>query len=185
MMRRRRPASPGSDQAGFTLVEMMITALVSGLLMVVVARLFLGTYKGWLFNYSALIAQQKARIYRDAVNKNLRQASASTIQISRQDNNQPVRSKLTFTDAAGKNWAFFQYNNEACMESWPSTGAFSLSQRNRVIPAKVERLVFYYPDIKDLRKVAYSLDLEWTLLADNQMHPITIQMVGQVDVRDP
>lgn len=177
-------------QRGFTLVEMMITVAISSILMVVVARLFLGTYKGWLFNYSALIAQQKSRIYRDAINKNLRQASAATVQISRFDGNQPTRSMLTFTDAGGRHWAFYQKDNAMVMGDSYTNTTTGISYpvtatANIVLADKVKRLIFYYPDIKDLRKVAYSLDLEWTLLHDNSLQPITIQMVGQVDVRDP
>jgi prepilin-type N-terminal cleavage/methylation domain-containing protein len=186
MMRRR-----GSDgaQRGFTLVEMIMAALISAMLMVVVARLFLGSFKGWLFNYSAMTAQAQARVYRDTIIKRLRQAQASTVEISRFNNNQPVRSMLSFTDVSGTNWVFAQKNNTVVMGPWylnTSTNLRTISGTvNTAISSKVERLVFYYPDLKDLRNVSFALDLEWNLLADNKIKPVTIQMTGDVEVRDP
>lgn len=184
------PVPKAQSQQGFTLVEALLVALVSGLLMVVVARLFLGTWTGWLFNYSAITAQQKARIFRDALIKNARQAQASTVEVSRYNGNQPPRSMLTFTDAAGRNWAFYQFNNQLRMGKW--TGGAGGTDRtilhagaNVVVPDKVERLVFYYPDLKDLRHLNFTLNMEWTLLADNRMKPVSIQMVGQIEIRDP
>lgn len=186
-MRRRLQRRPG--QEGFTLVEMIITALVSGILMVVVARLFLGTFKGWLFNYSALTAQARARVYRDTIVKRLRQAQASTVEISRYNANVPPRSMLSFTDASGKNWAFAQKDNTVVMGQWYLNTSTNLrvisSTANTAINGKVERLLFYYPDIKDVYNVNFALDLEWTLLADNKLKPITIQMNGAVEIRDP
>lgn len=183
-MRARRAASGG--QRGFTLVEMIITALISGILAVVVARLFLGAYTGWLFNYSALIAQQKSRIFRDSLIKNVRQAKASSVQVSRVNGNQPPRSLLTFTDVAGNNWAFYQFNNEARMGRWVQSGpARVINSYNVAIPSKLDRLIFYHPNVKDLRKLNFAFDLEWTLLADNKMKPISIQMVGEIEIRDP
>jgi prepilin-type N-terminal cleavage/methylation domain-containing protein len=186
-MRRRRERS--AAQKGFTLVEMIVTALISAMLMVVVARLFLGSFKGWLFNYSAMTAQAQARVYRDTIVKRLRQAQASTIEISRYNNNQPVRSMLSFTDVSGKNWVFAQKDDKVVMGPWylnTSTNLRSISNTaNTAISSKVERLVFYYPDLKDLRNVNFALDLEWTLLADNKIKPITIQMNGAVEIRDP
>jgi prepilin-type N-terminal cleavage/methylation domain-containing protein len=185
MMRRRK----APDEKGFTLVEMIITALVSGILMVVVSRLFLGTFKGWLFNYSALQAQSRSRVYRDTIIKRLRQAQTSTIEISRHNDSQPPRSMLSFTDAAGKNWVFAQKNNTVVMGPWylnTTTGLRVISPTaNVAINSKVERLVFYNPNIKDLSNINFALDLKWTLLSDNKLKPVTIQMVGSAEVRDP
>lgn len=180
--RRQRPGG----QRGFTLVEMAITALISGILAVVVARLFLGAYTGWIFNYSSLIAQQKSRIFRDSLIKNVRQARASSVQVSRFNGNQPPRSLLSFTDAGGRNWVFYQFNNEARMGQWVQSGPNRvISEYNVVIPSKLERLIFYHPNAKDLRKLNFAFDLEWTLLADNKIRPISIQMVGEIEIRDP
>lgn len=181
MLRRRE-----AGQRGFTLVEMIITALISGMLMTVVARLFLGSFKGWIFNYSAIIAQQKSRIIRDSINKNLRMARASTVEVSRFNGNQPPRSMVTFTDAEGRNWAYYQFNNQARMGKWVYSGTTrTVNTNNIVVPDKVERLLFYYPDVKDLRHLNFSLNLYWTLLSNNAMQPVTIQMVGEVEIRDP
>lgn len=185
MMRRRRKP----NEAGFTLVEMIITALISGILMTVVARLFLGNFKSWLFNYSALVAQGRSRVFRDTIIKRLRQAQASTVEISRINGNQPPLSMLSFTDISGKNWAFCQSNNTAVMGPWylnTATNTRVVSPTaNVAINGQVERLQFFYPDQKDITNVNFSLDLEWTLLADNKLKPITIQMVGEVQIRDP
>jgi prepilin-type N-terminal cleavage/methylation domain-containing protein len=178
-----------AGEQGFTLVEMIIAALVMGIIMVVVARLFLGSFKGWLFNYSAMTAQSRARVYRDTIIKRLRQGQASTIEISRYNNNQPPRSMLSFTDASGKNWMFVQKDNAVLMGPWYLNTSSNLRvlspTANVAINDKVQRLLFYTPDMKDLSTVNFALDLEWTLLADNKLKPITIQMVGSVEVRDP
>jgi prepilin-type N-terminal cleavage/methylation domain-containing protein len=173
-------------QRGFTLVEAVITAAISGMLMVVVARLFLGSYTGWLFNYSTMIAQQKSRIFRDSLIKNVRQAQASTVEVSRFNSNQPPRSMLSFTDMQGRNWAFYQFDNEARMGKWvPSGGSRAISSYNTVIPDKLERLIFYYPNAKDLRNLNFAFNVEWTLLADNKLKPVSIHMVGEIEIRDP
>jgi prepilin-type N-terminal cleavage/methylation domain-containing protein len=192
MMRRRERSKA---EKGFTLVEMILAALIMSILMTVVARLFLGSFKGWLFNYSALTAQAKARIYRDTIIKRARQAQASTVEISQYNTNVPPRSMLTFTDATGMNWAFLQKDNTVIMGPWylnSTTGLRELSKTadttviaNTAIGGKVERLVFYYPDAKDLNNLNFALDLEWTLLADNKLKPVTIQMVGEIEIRDP
>jgi prepilin-type N-terminal cleavage/methylation domain-containing protein len=179
---RRAPQS----QRGFTLVEMIITALISGMLMVVVARLFLGSYTGWLFNYSSMIAQQKSRIFRDSLIKNVRQAQASTVEVSRFNGNQPPRSMLSFTDMKGKNWVFYQHNNEARMGLWVQSGADRvITSHNVVIPDKLERLIFYHPNAKDMRKLNFAMNMEWDLLADNKIKPVSIHMVGEIEIRDP
>lgn len=173
-------------QRGFTLVEMIITALISGMLMVVVARLFLGSYTGWLFNYSSMIVQQKSRIFRDSLIKNVRQAQASTVEVSRFNGNQPPRSMLSFTDVQGNNWVFYQFNNQARMGRWiPSGGDRVIISENTVIPDKLERLIFYHPNAKDLRNLNFALNIEWTLLADNKIKPVSIHMVGEIEIRDP
>lgn len=185
-MRRFREASEGSR--GFTLVEMIITALVSGMLMVVVSRLFLGSFSGWIYNYSTLVAQQKARIVRDNLIKYGRQAQASTVNISRLNGNVPHRSMLTFTDIHGKNWAFYQLQNAVHVGTWTGSSSapvVSTPTANIVIPNKVDRMTFFYPNLKDLRNINFALTLNWVLLADNKMKPVSIHMVGDIEIRDP
>lgn len=187
---RKRPG-----ERGFTLIEMVITALISGIMMIVVSRMFLGSYSGWLFNYSTMIAQQKSRIFRDNLIKTGRQAQASTVQIDRYNGNVPYRSMLSFTDIQGKNWAFLQFKDKVHITTWSLDDdgnrragkkvgtAWELN--DAVVQSKVERLQFYYPNLKDLRKLSFALTLEWALLADNKMKPVTIHMVGDIEIRDP
>ncbi len=179
-MSRRR------DQEGFTLVELMIVVVIMGLLSTVIARFFMSSNLMWLFSSASIQSQQKARIARDNINSGLRQASAASVVITRYDSSQPPMSMISFVDARGNSMAFWQKDMGFYQGSWiTGTAGRTVTKGSYIIPFNLQAVTFYYPNIKDTRRVSYSLYTIWDLKDNSKYRDPAIQMVGDVDIRNP
>lgn len=89
---------------GFSLVELMITVALVGILMGIGPNLLLNLIRFFRLNMARAKVQQKARVCLDLINRNLRQATQSTIVVSNRSG-QPPYSWITFTLSAGSGTA--------------------------------------------------------------------------------
>jgi prepilin-type N-terminal cleavage/methylation domain-containing protein len=103
-----RTGRGGHGQGGFTLIEMMITLAVLGLLVTLSARALTATYQFFRLSMARTEIQRNARITLDLMNRNMRQARASTVVVTRASASQPPYSKVVFDTMAVSSMSFWQ-----------------------------------------------------------------------------
>ena len=99
-------------QRGFTLAEMMITIAVMGIVSSVLWVVFIQGFRMWRINKAEIEVSRNARISLDIMLKNLREAQASTVEISSEGSNPPY-SKVSFTNIDDEVVEIFQEGNKA------------------------------------------------------------------------
>jgi len=82
---------------GLTLIEMVITMAIMGIISIVLSRMYSQGFKVWRHNKARIDVQRDARTMLDLINRKLRQAEAGTITITRDSDDDPPCSKITFT----------------------------------------------------------------------------------------
>ena len=101
---------PVEDKRGFTLVEMAVVVAVVGIVVMLAPPLIVSFTRYFQYQNAKLTTQQEARVALEIMNRFLRQAQASTIQID-QVSGQPPFSRIYFTTIEGKQMEFYQQNN--------------------------------------------------------------------------
>ena len=91
---------------GVTITELMVAVGVLGIIAAVSAVMFTRGFRSWRQNYAQMEVQGDARKALDLIERNLRQASASTVVIS-QETGQPVYSKISFTTVKNRDMEFY------------------------------------------------------------------------------
>lgn len=179
-------------QRGFTLLEAMISLAIAALIGVVVARIANFTMTAWFYGSSGIISQQKARVARNNVLRNLRQARASTVMIHNFAFNNavnPPMSMVSFIDVNGNSLAFWQNGQKLFQGRWwlDGLGQRCTSSAEVIIPGKLERFQAYYPDLKNPKTVSFSIYTAWVLdrSPNPKLKPQIIQLAGTADIRDP
>lgn len=172
-------------QRGFTLVEAMIVVGIMGIIGVVVTNLFTGVIRGWHFNLGHIASQRQARAARDTMVKFVRQASAASVEIGRFHPSQPPLSMLTYHDAAGNSRAFFQHGNRFSVGIWTIVGGVRVASAQQMLMTNyVQRITFYYPDMKDPQKLGFLMHSSWPV-PTSKSGDIQTQFSGVIDIRDP
>ncbi|OGS44736.1 MAG: hypothetical protein A2539_03885 [Elusimicrobia bacterium RIFOXYD2_FULL_34_15] len=82
---------------GLTLVELMINIVSVSIIAMALTSLFLKFIQFWQLSSAKTDIQRDGRTAINAINKNLRQADASSIVVDRYDANQPPYSRISFT----------------------------------------------------------------------------------------
>ena len=81
---------------GLTIIELLITTAIIGIISLVLAQMYFQGFRTWRQNKARIDVQRDARTMLDLINKNLRQAQAGTITISRNSAGDPPCSKISF-----------------------------------------------------------------------------------------
>lgn len=145
----------GRGLRGFTLVELMVTVALVGILISVGPTLLLNLVRFWRVQLGRANVQQNARNALDLVNRNLRQASASSITVSNRAN-QPPYSWIRFsidvgTGAAVGDYGFYQEGTNLKYMSDGSTAT---------IATNLKYLAFTYPKSDDSGIISVSMTFE-------------------------
>ncbi len=140
---------------GFTLVELMITVALVGILMSVGPNLLLNIFRFWRMQIARVDVNQNARKSLDLVNRTLRQASSSTITVSNRPN-QPPYSWIQFTVDKGTGPVVGRYGfyQEGKNLQYMKDGSTSTVADN------LRYLAFTYPKSDDSGIIAVSMTFE-------------------------
>ena len=181
---RRRFDNP----SGFTLIELMIVVAVMGLAAAMVAQLVLSGVNAWYSGVTGLWAQREAREARDILVRNLRQASASTVEISQFNPAQTRDSQVRFVDADGDTQTFYQSYDELVRTVWKSGSPAGQLATYVLIGHGVQDFKVYYPDAKDMSQVGvaiYEVLYPKAGLDESKQNPVAIQVNATVQLRNP
>jgi prepilin-type N-terminal cleavage/methylation domain-containing protein len=183
------------QQKGFTLVELMLAVAITGIILAVVSSLFLGAFRGWIFNLQHLTGNQSARVARDNISKLGRHAQATQVQIGRFDTQQPPYSMLIFTDVKGQNMAFYQLRDQLWQASWVTATAssvdsitpISITASTPLISNGVRAISFFYPNYKNMRHIVFSISINKDVMVSqpDAFNPVALQVVGDLELRNP
>jgi len=142
---------------GVTLVELMITAAVLGILALAIPRLIINLYRFFSINIGRAEIQRDARISLDLMNRKIRQARASTVVVARYDTNQPYYSQVTFDTLTVSTVTFWQQGQELKMKE--GTGAA------RKLADNLRYLAFTYGETDNDHIMSISVTFEKTVYA--------------------
>lgn len=140
---------------GFTLIELMITVAIIGIIMSVGPTLLLNIFQFFRMQMARAKVQQNARITLDLINRNLRQATGTSVVIS-QRTSQPPYSWITFTIDNGSGEALGDYGfyQEGKYLRYMKNGSTSTISDN------LKYLAFTYPRSDDDGIVSVSMTFE-------------------------
>lgn len=170
-------------QRGFTLLQTMLVVAVLGILASLTARLLQQVLRSSIMTRASFEVHQSSRQSRDLLVQSLRNASASSVIITRAGATQPPLSKLCFIDAKGNSRTFYQDGRRLMMGAWSSTTA-TVSSTTALLNDYVERFNVYYPDHKDPTHVAFSLMIRATPL-HTKGQTIELLTTGDVEMKAP
>jgi prepilin-type N-terminal cleavage/methylation domain-containing protein len=146
-----------SSTAGVTLVELMISIAVVGLLVTVVGTFLIGGIKFYRLSSAKAEIQRDVRQCIDLINRNMRQGKASTAMISRLDASHPPCSLVRFQHINESWYQFYQRNNRFCMGiATAEAGPY----REHVVAENIRSLFFTYPETDSDSIISVSLCFE-------------------------
>lgn len=143
-------------QRGQSLLQLMLTVAVMGVLGMLTMRLYKAVLITAVRERASLDLHQGSRQARDMLVNGLRNASASSVIITRADSLQPPLSKICFIDTAGNSITYYQSGRRLYRGTWTSTTA-TVTAPTAVMNDFVERFNVYYPNIKNINQLAFSL----------------------------
>ncbi len=131
----------------------MITVLIVGILAAVAAPLLVRLTNFWRQTAARNDIQRDVRVSLETMNRYLRQAKRSTLQID-QASGQPPWSRVTFTTQKGQGLTFKQSGNQLLMTLSSGTVVTSVLSR------QVGYLAFAYPRTDDVSILSISLTMQ-------------------------
>jgi len=138
---------------GYTLVELMVMMAMLITLASIGAPLLINANKAFILNRAKIELQRDARTALATINRNLRQASSTTINISRQPG-QPHYSAVTFRKAQGNTLSYYQ----------SGTSLIEVNNgRSRTLTRDLRFLSFGFPRSDDMGIVSVAMTLERTI----------------------
>lgn len=128
----------------------MITAAILGVIIAGFAVLITNLTKFWRLTWARTEVQKEARRTLSLMNKNMRQAQASSVTIDQLSNN-PVWSKITFTKTSGETVVYYQDGAKLYQ---------TVSGTTTQLAEYLRTLTFSYPDSSDTSIISVSLCFE-------------------------
>ena len=144
------------NKKGTTLVELMITVAIIGVLFSVGPDLFKNTFKIWRLTEVQTEVQQDARVTLNLIESLLRQAKTSSVTLTRLDSSQPPYSKIQFTTPAGDTYYFYQSGTNLWIYHLSPTAVV----HNRIIATNLRYIAFGYPVSTDEMLLSVSICYE-------------------------
>lgn len=141
---------------GVTLMEMMIVVGIVSALFMVSAPILNQANKMFIMTRTKLELQQEARGIMYVVTRNLRQAQADTIVISRANTSQPFYSKIAFTTEQSSTTAV---SNQLTFQQEGTTLYQIIRGNKRVLSRNLSYLAFTFPRSDEMGIVSVSVTL--------------------------
>lgn len=120
---------------GLTMVELMINVVTLSIIAFALTSLFLKWIQFWQLSKAKGAIQRDARTCISAVNKHLRQGTASSVVIDRYDSNQPPYSRIYF-EKDGQPFIYYQKDQEF----------IEVIKSTRTLAKSLRAVQFIYPE---------------------------------------
>jgi prepilin-type N-terminal cleavage/methylation domain-containing protein len=140
---------PRPRRAGFTLVEALMVVAIVGVVFGLAPTLLIQMTRFFRQNRARVEIQRDARNALDLINRNLRQAKASTVVVDAAAS-QPPYSRIAFTKAQGSSLTFYQQGKTLYM----------VSGGTKAISSNLRYLAFTYPRSDDDNIISVSITME-------------------------
>jgi len=143
----------GSRSEGYTLTELMLAVAIMGIVFGIAPALLINMTRFFTQSRSRIEIQREVRDALDLMNRNLRQAKASTVVVDQVSGEAPY-SRIGFTrlrpDGTTASLVFYQQGNTL----------FMVAGGTRAISENLRYLAFTYPNSSDDRIISVSLTTE-------------------------
>lgn len=136
---------------GVTLMELLIVVGIISALFGVASPILLQVNRQFIMNRTRVELQQEARSIMYLMTRNLRQAQAGTITLSRHNSGQPFYSKISFTKQQGGTVVFYQQGT-SLYHVVGTTG--------RALSKNLKYLAFTFPRSDDMGILSVSITME-------------------------
>jgi len=131
----------------------MITVAIMGILLSLSSAIFFGGIKFFRQTQSIGETQRDARRVFDLINRELRQAQASTLIITRFNSSNPPCSMVQFTKKTGDAVCFYQSGSKFYIKNTTDNTLNQMADNLRAV-------IFTYPDTTDDKLVSVSICFE-------------------------
>ena len=149
-MKRHRTSDIGHrTSSGFTIVELLINVTIISIIAMALTTLFLKWIQFWQLSQAKGEIQRDARTCISAVNKHLRQATASSVILDRYDSNQPPYSRIYFKKD-GQPFYYYQKDQEL----------YEVINSTRCLAKSLRAVLFAYPETSDKSIINVSITFE-------------------------
>ncbi len=145
-------AGASKPRRGMTLMELMMVLAIISSLFAIAAPLLQQANRMFILTRTRIQLQQEARGIMYVVTRNLRQAQAATIQISRANASQPFYSRITFTKEQGGDPLVFQQEGRNLYQL--------IGGVRRTLSANLSYLAFTFPRSDDMGMISVSITLK-------------------------
>jgi prepilin-type N-terminal cleavage/methylation domain-containing protein len=136
-------------RAGYTLIEMMLTVAIVGIVAVGGPSLLTQLIKFYQLHSAKIEIQRDARASLDILNRQLRQALSYTVGID-QVSGQPPYSRINFRTIDNRTISFYQSGHDLYQVSYSTT----------VIARNLQYIAFTYPRSDDPSIISVALTME-------------------------
>ena len=137
-------------QKGYTLTEMMVVVAVLGIVVAGSSIILRNFTRFWRLSVAKTEIQKDARTIMSLMNKNIRQAQASTIVVD-EVTNEPPWSRITFTTVSGNDICYYQSGGK--LYQTVNTKTIMLGENLRI-------LRFMYPNTDSATIIGVSVCFE-------------------------
>ena len=134
---------------GLTIVELMINIVSVSIIAMALTSLFLKFIQFWQLSSAKTDIQRDGRTSISAINKNLRQAEATSVVIDRYDSNQPPYSRISFTK---NDVSYVYYQKDQTL--------YEVINSTRALAKSLRCISFVYPQTSDETIINISLTFE-------------------------
>lgn len=146
------------NRRGYTLTELMIVMGVLGMMTLVTSQLLTSTFRLWRINQVRVETQRDARTIMGLIESRMREGSADSVILSRQNATEPPYSKIQFQDVDGKTHRFYALGKELRMENY----SVASGSHTSTLSKDLRTLTFAYPDSTKDNLLSVALCLEKT-----------------------
>ena len=176
----------GTGQRGFSLLQLMITLAVMGVLLNIFDKLLVAGLRGWAKSKRGFEVHYECREGRERIIKALRGAKMSSVRIHRYNAVSPPYSRVCYVDAQGNSRAIFQEGNSIMAGFWSGATPVSVTRNPTewVVHGMVERFNVYYPNQKDLSQLAFSFAVKTRAWASDEKD-LELLVTGDVEMKTP
>lgn len=137
---------------GYSLTELLLVVAIVGVLFALAPAMFIQINRFIQLNSARLELQREARLAMSLINRNLRQARQSTLNID-QASGQPYYSRISFTRIDGTEFVITQQDTSLTMNTVNPDSTKTVSEHLRY-------LAFTPPRSEDLSIISVALTLE-------------------------